>query len=133
MRDLDILNISDNTGKASIDGVGGVVTGIRLLAQRIVIIFLTKYDDLLRQNEGTGLLGNIGSGQVSLSYAGLIMTSAIASVIEILNDSTDDTTPDSERISDLRIQDIRLEGDRILFDLYVTNKANESTTISSHT
>lgn len=133
MRDLDILSIATGTNKASMDVTGHTVSGIRLLAQRIIVILMTNYNDILRSQEGTSFMDNVGSGQVSLSYAGLLMTSAIASTIDALNESADENAPDEERIADLRIQNMSLDGDRITFDLYVENKANESTTISSDT
>lgn len=133
MRDLDILNVSRSTGKASFGLGEGYVTGIRLLAQRVIVILLTNYNETLRQSEGTSFVSNMRSGQISLAYVGLLMTSAMASTIEILSGSVDDNATDEERIADLRIQNIELDGDRILFDLYVSNKAGESTTISSNT
>lgn len=133
MRDLDILNVSRSTGKASFGLGEGYVTGIRLLAQRVIVILLTNYNETLRQNEGTSFVSNMRSGQISLAYVGLLMTSAMASTIEVLSGSVDDNATDEERIADLRIQNIELDGDRILFDLYVSNKAGESTTISSNT
>jgi hypothetical protein len=133
MRDLDILNVSRSTGKASFGLGEGYVTGIRLLAQRVIVILLTNYNETLRQSEGTSFVSNMRSGQISLAYVGLLMTSAMASTIEILSGSADDNATDEERIADLRIQNIELDGDRILFDLYVSNKAGESTTISSNT
>lgn len=130
MRDIDILNINNTTSMASLSVAGSVVSGIRLMAQRAIIIILTDINGMLRSSEGTEASDIIQAYQNNTNYASLLLTSAISTAMRVL--SADSSTDNSDRIKDISIQSINTDNGDLNFTLLVQNASGESYAVSSN-
>ena len=131
MKDIDILNVNTDTNRAGMAITGDKVSGIRLLAQRVLVILLTDMQGLLRSSEGSEALGVLTTYTSNATYASLLLTSAVSTVSSILISDADD--PPEEALHSISVQDVTIDGGSINFTLLITNKAGESEIIESNT
>lgn len=128
MRDIDILNVNLADTKAGLTVSGNTVTGIKLLAQRVLVILLTDMTETLRSREGAEIYDILVSYQNSTDYASLLLISAISTVKSIL--FADTGLPDAESLRDIVIQDVHTTNGTVEFSIEITNKAGDSDIIS---
>lgn len=126
MIDLQIIKAHKPDTPAIVDITGDKVSGISLLAQRVVIVLLTDISDLLRSMEGSSLVSSIGNSQSSLSYVSLLVTSALADVSEAIRRDPGEASSDDEILSELSIYDISENDGDIIVTLNVLSKSGES-------
>ena len=130
MKDIDILNIDKSTSKADMTLTGDKVSGIRMLAQRILVVLLTDMQGLLRSSEGSEAFGVLTSYTGNATYASLLLTSSISTVSSVL--MSDTQGPSEERLQSIVVQDVSTNDGSINFTLLITNAAGESEIISSN-
>lgn len=107
---------------------GKEITGAAVLSQRLLVILLTNVNESLRQGEGTvlpTLLYNGVNGYDQSTMEGMIAIAADAAVTAYAQDVTDDT-PDTERISSYKLEDITRDIDTIKITMRLTTVAGES-------
>lgn len=130
MRDIDILSIQDDTSAALTVGSPSI-SGIRLLAQRVLVILLTNMNELLRAGEGTESGAFIGIDHSSSDYLRLLITSSVDSVKRILLQETGNT-PD-ESLKSINIGDIEISSGNADFTIVVSNKSGDTESITANT
>ena len=128
MKDIDILNIDNTSNKAGLSISGNTVTGIRLLAQRVLLILLTDISGTLRTGEGTDLSDILMTQQSSTDHVSLLLISAISTAKSILYSEVPEEA--SEALQDIIIQDVNTENGTIEFSIVVTNRLGHSDTIA---
>ena len=127
---IDINITRSDTGKESpMDFVGGTVSGIHALAQRVLVVLLTQSTDMLRSDEGSTLITSIRSGAGDSDYARLLMLSAISRTKDVIRNNQEGS--EEEQLKDILIQSTALEGDTISFTIVVYSQAGEYIDITS--
>lgn len=128
MIDLDILNTTDN--KVYFSPSGNKLSGVEALAQRVLIVLLTRVSDVLREHEGTRLPSIGSSMQFGVDYMSLILSSAIFDACSVIRKDTDTTDP-REQLNDVRIANISIDNDLVVFTIDVYNNAGDVSTLSA--
>lgn len=132
MMDLDVLCVTGPDTPAAMSISGKRLSGITSLAQRVVIVLMTRVDELLRQNEGTsirrdGLYSNSGD-----DYLSLLLGSALFDVVNIIRGDTESTDP-SEILKDACVSSVGTSDDGVSFTINVYNEAGESIEVPANT
>lgn len=130
MIDIDIVVQSDNGQAADLVVSGHRVSGIKALAQRVLIVLLTSSSGMLRSQEGTRLPDSYGNSHLVPEYYTLLMGSAIASTMSIIKNDTTSNDP-TEILSDIRLLDVKTTEDSMSFTIAVYNRAGEQITVTS--
>lgn len=131
MNDIDILNVNKDTNKAFLTVSGYKISGVKLLAQRVLLLLLTDMRESLRSAEGTEAPELLVSYSGSINHASMLIASAVSTVKNILIAEVHDDP--SEALYDISIQDVNTDTGSINFTLLVTSMSGESDTISSNT
>ena len=115
------INLIDNRHSP----IGGQISGISALAQRVSIVLQTKASELLRENEGTSLRDLIGTSQADISYVSAMLSSVVTEVIDVLRDGNDEL-PDDEALNTAYISNISINGDSVSFTLTVVSRSGDT-------
>lgn len=130
MVDIDILNTDNKSKLATMTVSGHRITGIRALAQRVMITLLTRVDDELRSDEGTSLRRDglyVTSGK---DYMSLVLSSALFDVVSIIKSDTDSDDP-SEQLKDALVSDVSVTDDGAVFTIDVYNNMGDVISVPS--
>ena len=128
MIDLDILNI-DSNNKALCSISGDKVSGVRLLAQRVMVILLTSMSGLLRSSEGSDFIQEDMAPNTQIDRISMAVSSALASVKHVIG-MDNGVYPLSEQLEDIRIHNIYGESGSIVIELIVYSKDGSSSIVS---
>lgn len=128
MIDLDILNTQNSKTPAEMVISGSKLSGIAALAQRVLVVLLTRVDEDLRNNEGTSIRRDGLYSSSGTDYIALLLGSALFDVVNIIKDDTDSDDP-SERLKTACVSSVDASGDGVIFTIDVYNEAGESTSV----
>lgn len=128
MIDINITQLSSDN-RATFMPQPNSVSGIKLLAQKVSIILLTKMSEVLRSGEGSTFIGSIGTASNTPEYVSLLLFGALDDVQRIMGQ--DKTSPDNERLGSLSTEAVSVSGDAVSFTLRVVSVSGESTEITS--
>lgn len=102
---------------------GRLITGIRKLCQRFVILLMTPLGSILHlPDEGCDFLSQLLQGQLRTQldvYAAF--SSSVSQIREQLLQKESDETPDDERLSTARIESLSLAADQISMTIVITS------------
>lgn len=131
MIDIDITTNLDALGASTLEPTGGVVSGVRLLAQRVLVVFMTNISDILRYSEGSSFINGFGSSQVSTDYISLLVSSALADTRMVVINSTPEDSPSDEKLQNISIHDIQVQADKAIITLTVTSESGLSAQVNT--
>ena len=99
---------------------GGVLKGIELLGQRVILALCTNISGVLRGSEGSTLGNTLGSVLVTEDSAYMALGTAISVISESLRED-EDRYDDSEKLGSIIIDSVSIDTDRLVFTITVTN------------
>lgn len=124
MMDIGIVMNRGTNSPIEFDLSGEKVSGIELLAQRVLVILLTNVNEVLRSSEGSSFIRTYGNTQSSSEFVSLIFASALSDVINIIKKDNSSDDP-SEILADATATVISVSEGSVQFNLNVYSASGE--------
>lgn len=130
MMDIGIVMNRGTNSPIEFDLSGKKISGIELLAQRVLVILLTNVNEVLRSSEGSSFIRTYGNTQSSSEFVSLIFASALSDVINIIKKDNSSDDP-SEVLADATATVISVSEGSVQFNLNVYSASGEVSQIST--
>ena len=130
--DIAFTKPDDSMKEIPLELTGGVLRGVELLGQRVILALCTNISGVLRGSEGSTLGNTLGSVLVTEDSAYMALGTAISVISEALRED-EDRYDDSEKLGSIIIDSVSIDTDRLVFTITVTNALGGTVSTSGET